>query len=307
MLTRKELLLGVGLDMALGDPQWIPHPVRGIGFIASHAERLFRKTALPLRLSGALFALAVVGVSLACVRLTLPAARLYWIYSLLACRDLDLQSASVIHALDREELQTARDRLSFIVGRDTAHLEETEIARAVIETVAENASDAVVAPLFYLALGGPLAMALYKVINTLDSMVGYRNERYREFGWFSARADDLLNFVPARLTALLVWLVALLPGFSARRSAFITLRDGNSQPSPNSGYPEAAFAGALGVRLGGLNYYRGVPSLKHYLGDAQRPLDRSLYRRTRTLLYGSTVLMAALLCMLPARKRELCR
>jgi adenosylcobinamide-phosphate synthase len=151
--------------------------------------------------------------------------------------------------------------------------------------------------LFYLALGGTAAMAAYKAVNTLDSMVGYRDERYREFGWFSARADDIANWIPARLTAALVWLVCLLPGFSLTRSIRITLRDGASQPSPNAGYPEAAVAGALGVQLGGLNYYRGVASEKAKLGDPERPPDAGVFRRLRLILYGVALIAAAGACV----------
>jgi adenosylcobinamide-phosphate synthase len=290
-----ELLAGVGLDLALGDPRWLPHPVRGFGRIATFAERVWRGTRLPLRLSGILFWFSTVGLAVAIVRLTLPWAAVYWIYALLACRDLDMEASRVIAALKRDDLEDSRHKLSWIVGRDTAGLAEPEILRATIETVAENLGDAVVAPLFYLALAGPLGMAAYKAINTLDSMVGYRNERYRDFGWASARIDDVVNYVPARLTAVLIWMSALLPGFDARRSFRITLRDGGSQPSPNAGYPEAAVAGALGVRLGGLNFYQGVASKKAYLGDAVVPLDRGAFDKVRTLLYVSEGLCVVLI------------
>jgi adenosylcobinamide-phosphate synthase len=288
-----ELLAGVALDLVIGDPQWLPHPVRAIGWLATTAERFWRGTGLPLRLAGVLFWLTVTGVSAAAVWLTLPWANVYWIYALLACRDLDVEATRVIRALEREDIPDARLKLSRIVGRDTETLAEPEILRATIETVAENLSDGVIAPLFYLAIAGPVGMAAYKAINTLDSMVGYRNDRYRDFGWASARIDDIANFVPARIAALLIWLAALIPGFNAPRAFQITLRDGASQPSPNSGYPEAAAAGALGVQLGGLNYYRGVPSRKPTLGDAIVPLTRAAFQRTRILLYASEGLCVA--------------
>jgi adenosylcobinamide-phosphate synthase len=215
----------------------------------------------------------------------------YWIFSLLALRDLDFEAALVIRALRRQNIPEARRMLARIVGRDTGSLDEPEILRATIETIAENLSDAVIAPLFYLALGGPVAMAGYKAINTLDSMTGYRNERYREFGWAPARMDDAANFIPARLTALLLWIAAGLLRYDTRRSVAVTLRDARSQPSPNSGYPEAAVAGALGIRLGGLNYYQGVASRKPFLGDGERSLDLAAYARTRVLLYSSSLLM----------------
>jgi adenosylcobinamide-phosphate synthase len=282
-----ELLAGAGLDLVFGDPQWLPHPVRAIGWFASRAERFWRSTGIPLRPAGALFWVSVVAVAGFAVWLTLPWANIYWIYALLACRDLDVEAGRVVHALEHADIPAARTLLSRIVGRDTATLDEPEILRATIETVAENLSDGVIAPLFYLAVAGPVGMAVYKAINTLDSMVGYRNDRYREFGWASARLDDIANYVPARLAALLIWLAALIPGFRARQALRITLRDGSSQPSPNSGYPEAAAAGALGVQLGGLNYYLGVPSRKPTLGDPLVPLTRSVFQRVRVLLYAS--------------------
>jgi adenosylcobinamide-phosphate synthase len=295
-----ELIAGVGLDLVLGDPRWLPHPVRGFGRLVTFAERVWRGTGLPLRLSGILFWISTVGLAVVIVRLTLPWAAVYWIYALLACRDLDVEAGRVVAALKRDDLEDSRRKLSWIVGRDTAGLAEPEILRATVETVAENLGDAVVAPLFYLALAGPLGMAAYKAMNTLDSMVGYRNERYKEFGWASACLDDIVNYIPARLTAILIWVSALLPGFDARRSFRITLRDGGSQPSPNAGYPEAAVAGALGVQLGGLNFYQGVPSRKAYLGDAVVPLDRGAFDKVRTLLYVSEGLCVVLIlgCLL---------
>jgi adenosylcobinamide-phosphate synthase len=223
-----------------------------------------------------------------------PWISIYWIFTLLAIRDLDFEAALVIRELRRRDLAAARRMLARIVGRDTVALDEPEVLRATIETLAENLSDAVVAPLLYLGVGGPAAMAAYKAVNTLDSMVGYRDDRYREFGWASARLDDVANYIPARLTAVLVWICSGLLRYDVRRSVGVTLRDARSQPSPNSGYPEAAVAGALGVRLGGLNYYRGVASRKPYLGDIERPLDLAAYARARRLLYGSSLLMVAL-------------
>jgi adenosylcobinamide-phosphate synthase len=297
LVTAPGLLTGVALDLALGDPQWMPHPVRGIGWLARVLEGPLRATGLPLRLAGLLFWILVVGSTAAAVWVTVRPGyvwcSVYWIWSLLACRDLDVESGRVIRALSGNDLPEARKWLSWIVGRDTATLDEPEVIRATIETVAENLGDGVIAPLFWLAIGGPVGMAAYKAVNTLDSMVGYRNERYCEFGWASARMDDLANFIPARLAAVLVWIAALLPGFDAQRAVRVTLRDGGSQPSPNSGYPEAAVAGAMGVQLGGVNYYQGKPSLKATLGDAVRPLERGVFGRVRVLLYASEGLCVA--------------
>ena len=297
--TVPELLAGVVLDLAIGDPQWLPHPVRGFGWIVARLERIWRATGLPLRIAGALLWVSAVGIGSGAVAATMiwlprPWITVYWIFSLLAIRDLDFEAALVIRELRRGDLEGARRMLGRIVGRDTAALDEGEALRATIETISENLSDAVIAPLFYLALGGPVAMAAYKAVNTLDSMVGYRNKRHREFGWASARLDDAANWVPARLTAGLVWVCAMLLRYDARRSVAVTLRDARSQPSPNSGYPEAAVAGAIGVRLGGLNFYQGVASRKPFLGDGGRAPDLAAYAQTRRLLYGSSLLMVAL-------------
>jgi adenosylcobinamide-phosphate synthase len=277
----------------------MPHPVRAIGWLISASEKKWRRTGLPLKFAGVLLCGSVVLITTSLVWLTLPWANVYWIYSFLALRSLDAESNAVVRSLERGDIETARSQLSMIVGRDTAHLDEPEILRAVIETVSENMSDGIVAPLLYLALLGPAGMAAYKAVNTLDSMVGYKDERYRDLGWASARLDDVLNFVPARMSALLVWIAAALTGMNVLRSFRITLRDANSQPSPNSGWPEAAFAGALGVRLGGTNVYRGITSHKAHLGDPIRPISIACYQRSRALLYVSSVLLvlAIALCM----------
>lgn len=296
-VTSRELLAGVTLDLACGDPQWLPHPVRAIGKLAEWAEGCWRKPQVPLSLAGGLFSISVVATTACVVKAAPRFLRTYWIYSFLACRDLDVQARHVISALDKNDLAEARRRLSFVVGRDTAELSEREIVRAVIETVAENLNDGVIAPLFYLALGGPVGMAVYKAVNTLDSIVGHRNETYREFGFVSAKMDDLANFLPARISAFLVCCAAaFVPGLSAVRAFRTTLRDARSQPSPNAGFPEAAVAGALGVQLGGLNFYAGVPSRKATLGDSITELDARAYKKVRVLLYAVEAMFVAALC-----------
>jgi adenosylcobinamide-phosphate synthase len=299
--TPVEVLIGVSADLSFGDPKWMPHPVRWFGSVAVVLEDVWRATGLPLRIAGVLFWITAAGLAAGFVTATLlliprPWAHAVWIYVLLAARDLDHHALAVIRELERDDLPAARAAVARIVGRDTADLDEPEILRATFETVAENLNDGVIAPLFYLALAGPAGMALYKAANTLDSMVGYRNERYREFGWASARIDDVLNFVPSRLSAVLVWAAAGLPGFRFRRSIVVTLRDAHLQPSPNSGYPEAAVAGALGVQFGGANFYGGVPSRKQFLGSADRPLTPAFYPRVRVLLYVPTIAAAAVVC-----------
>jgi adenosylcobinamide-phosphate synthase len=290
-MTRWEFGAAVALDLALGDPRWLPHPVRAIGWMIAKGEVLVRRSGVPLRLGGVVLCSGVMAITAGVVHATLPYANIYWAYSFLALRSLDFEATKVIRTLEAGNLPAARKQLGMIVGRDTAHLDEAGIVRAVVETVSENFGDGVVAPVFYLALLGPVGMAVYKAVNTLDSMVGYKDERYRELGWASARLDDVLNFIPARLAALTVWSVAGLVRLNSVRSVRVTLRDAQKQPSPNSGWPEAAFAGALGVQLGGTSMYKGVVSRKEHLGDPRRALDSSMFGDVRRLLYASAFLL----------------
>jgi adenosylcobinamide-phosphate synthase len=209
----------------------------------------------------------------------------------LAARSLQQESALVADALGGGDLAAARKSLSFIVGRDTADLAEPEIWRGAVETVAENSSDGVIAPLFCLMLGGPVLGLAYKAVNTLDSMVGYKNETYLLFGRASAKFDDLANWLPARLTGLLIVMAAPAAGLSAAGAWRIMRRDGRNHSSPNSGIPEAAVAGALGVQLGGTISYFGRPVAKPTIGDPRRPLDRRAWQGAVRLMYGAELLL----------------
>jgi adenosylcobinamide-phosphate synthase len=248
------------LDLALGDPEWFPHPVRWFGLLTQIGERCLRPfTRGPVSeiASGALLtgSVALIGWAMGRPKNVVWQVMLAW--NVLATRSLLNEAHAVIGALEANNLDVARHRLARIVGRDTAHLDQTEISRAVIETLAESACDGIVAPLFWLAAGGvPCAMS-YKAINTLDSMIGHREYPYRYFGRAAARLDDAANFVPARLTALGIVAAAKLEGLDARRAQRIWRRDGNNHASPNAGQSEAAMAGALGVRLGGASAYDG--------------------------------------------------
>lgn len=310
-----QILLAFLVDLALGDPPAMPHPVRLFGFLIAQGERLVRKIALSNR---ALFCGgAVVAVMLTCgvfagawtfIRLlghASPAAAsivaVYLAYSTLSVRGLADAGTTVVTHLQNKDLAQARSSLAMIVGRDTDTLDEPEILRAVTETIAENCCDGVVAPLFYLSVGGVPAAIAYKAINTLDSMIGYKNERYFFFGKFAARLDDVANFIPARLTAILVTVAAYCLRLNARDALRATWRDARLQPSPNSGYPEAAFAGALGIRLGGLNFYAGKSSQKAYLGETRRPLSLDIFPEVRRLFYVTSSSMFAMAFLLSAR------
>jgi adenosylcobinamide-phosphate synthase len=270
------LALGFLLDQVLGDPPGWPHPVRGIGRLISLLESPLR-AGLPPRLAGIILLLLVTAATGGAVWGILWLAGLVhpWlqlgvavllVYFGLAARSLAREAAAVLQACAVEEWPEARRRLGRIVGRDTAELPPEEIYRACIETVAENTTDGVLAPLFFAALAGPVGLWVYKAISTLDSMVGYRNEKYRYFGWASARADDVASCLPARLTWLLLSLGALLTGNRARTAFATGWRDGRKHPSPNAAWAEATMAGALGVQLGGPSTYGGVLSDKERLG-----------------------------------------
>ena len=298
------VLAAVLLDLLLGDPRWLPHPVVAIGRLISLLEGWLRRLLKHERLAGALLLALTVGITCFAGFLVLKGAYFispyagfavaaFFAYSCLAARSLHAESLAVVAALEAGDLHEARRRLSFIVGRDTAELDETEIWRAVVETVAENSSDGVIAPLFYLMLGGPLLALAYKAVNTLDSMVGYKNERYIRFGWASARCDDFMNWLPARLTGLLMVMTAPLAGLSASGSWRIMRRDGRNHSSPNSGIPEAAAAGALGVRLGGTNRYFDQLVEKPTIGDPLKPLSLDSYRGVVRLMYGSEMILVA--------------
>jgi adenosylcobinamide-phosphate synthase len=301
-------MLAYVADLAFADPPWMPHPVRLFGWLIATAEkvsRAFAHSERALLLAGAFVAFLVgtgtgIGTWLALkgVNKLSPlagaVAAIYLAYTTLSVRGLDQAGREVVNHLRNGRLENARSSLALIVGRDTKDLDEPEILRAVIESVAENTSDGVVAPLFYLALGGVPAGLAYKAINTMDSMIAHKNERYLYFGRGAARLDDIANFLPARLTALLVTVAAFLLNMSWRKAFHTALRDGRLQPSPNSGYPESAFAGALRIQLGGVNSYDGEQIQKAFIGDPERRLTLDLYSSVRRLLYATSTLMVAL-------------
>lgn len=274
-----QIILALLLDVMLGDPRWLPHPVRLIGGLALRSETGWRRLLGSGRLAGMATVLVVLTVTGGLGWLLLRGAgrldprlgdlaAVLLLYTCFAARDLLLHSRRVYRALAAGDLVEARQRVAWLVGRDTANLDRAGVVRAGVESVAENGSDGIVAPLFWAAVGGPLAALLYKAVSTLDSTFGYKNERYRQFGWAAARLDDLANLIPARLTGLGLVVSALLCGQDWRGAWRIYRRDRGNHASPNSGHPEAAVAGALGLQLGGVSSYFGQPVVKPTLGDA---------------------------------------
>jgi adenosylcobinamide-phosphate synthase len=281
------------LDWIAGDPEWFPHPVRLMGRSIEIAETLLRRPGQSHRrelaagatLTASLVAVAYLGTAKASAW---PAAELLLGWTCLASRSLVDESLAVIHALEREDLPLARQRLARIVGRDTQALSDTEIHRALIETLAESACDGIVAPLMYMAIGGvPLAMT-YKAINTLDSMIGHADERYFYFGKAAARLDDLANYLPSRVTAFSIAIAAgSLSGFR------IWWRDGRKHKSPNAGQPESAMSGALRVRLGGENTYAGEPIAAPLIGAEFEPPHLHHAKRALNLVIAVSLLTAS--------------
>ena len=297
------LLTGFLLDCLLGDPQRSPHPVRLMGRGIASYDRRFRKGGNRRTdfVSGMVLALLLTAVSFLVPFFLLRL--LYGIHILLGvaveallcylvfgARDLVDESMRVYRALKEDNLPDARKALSLIVGRDTDRLDEESTARAAVETVAENLTDGVIAPMLFMLVGGAPAGLLYKAINTMDSMIGYRNAQYEYFGKFAARLDDVANFIPARVAAFFLLPAAALTGHSAKNALRIYRRDRRNHKSPNSAQTESAFSGALGISLSGPNYYRGVLVDKPPIGDASRPVSPEDIRRTCKMMYVAAVL-----------------
>lgn len=296
------------LDIVVGDPEFLPHsahPVRWMGRLIDFLERALTRFTRNGRLSGVLLAtivlasvLAVSGglmylaYGLSTVLFLMVSIYLGW--SVLSVKSLGREASGVMESLKRDELKTARHRLSRIVGRDTEGLARPDVIRAVVETVSENTSDGVVAPLFYLAIGGPVLAVTYKAINTLDSMVGYKNSRYRELGWFSARLDDWANYMPARITAALMVVSSRLLGLDSKRAFQVLKTDGRLHASPNAGLPQAAVAGALGIRLGGPASYFGQAHEKPYIGQGTMEVEEPMVEATLGVMRLTALFMLLL-------------
>ena len=265
------------MDLLFGDPRSLPHPVRWMGKAIELCEPGFRKIPVPRQLGGTLFCaflVAMTGISAAGLLYLVqwihpwlkPCLEVILVYFCISIRSLEDAAMEIHGCLLQNRVGEARKKVAMIVGRDVTHFDEEGISRAVVETVAENLVDGVLSPLFFAAIGGaPLAL-MYKMVNTLDSMVGYKNERYMDFGKASARLDDVLNFIPARLSIPIIALATHILSGRGRRCLKTAVLEGVNHSSPNAGYPEAAFAGALAVKLNGPNYYNGQLVDKPYIG-----------------------------------------
>ena len=297
------------MDLTLGDPGWLGHPVVWIGKAIAFLERkvyglrftVYGKGLNHKKIAGAILTIIVAGGSFLIAWTVITIAyKLYpalglivtiWgAFTTLSTRGLGQGGERVYLALEKKNLKLARKRLSEIVGRDTKNLRKEGIIRGTVESISENTIDGVVAPLFYLFLGGvPLAFA-YKAINTLDSMVGYQNRKYKDFGWAGAKLDDIANYIPTRLGGILISLGAFLFKKDGKSAFRIMFRDGGKYHSPNTGLSQGAMAGALGIRLGGVNYYRGKKIVKPYLGHPKKKLSLIYIKESINLMYLTSFL-----------------
>ena len=302
-----QIIFAYILDLIIGDPKWLPHPIVLIGKAIEILEKDITKVITNKKVAGIILVFLVAAGTYFFIFILIGlAARLHWIFGVivsiyfifvsLSVKDLAIETNRVYASLNRNNLSLARKNLSSIVGRDTKDLNEREIIRASVETVAENTVDGIISPLFFAFIGGaPLSMT-YKAVNTLDSMVGYKNKRYIDLGWASAKLDDIANFIPARISITLIPLASFISGKGFRNSLRVILRDRKKHASPNSGIPEAAFAGALGIRIGGADYYDGKLVEKSCIGDAEKPIELLDIKASIRIMYACSALSIVFGC-----------
>lgn len=309
------MILGYVMDLVFGDPYWFPHPVRFIGKLISKTEKFIRKHAKSeksLKYWGILMWLVPVVTTALVTTLIVKIASFnkyveifvsaFIIYTTLSTKCLKDEATKIYNVLETGDIKKSRVQLSYIVGRDTTNLSQSEIIRATVETVAENTVDGTISPMFYGFLFGPVGAMTYKAINTLDSMVGYKNDKYLNLGCVSAKLDDVANFIPARLTAIFMPLGAFLCGMNGANSFKIAIRDRKNHKSPNCAFAEGAAAGAIGVQLGGTNIYFGQEVYKPTIGDKKRELENYDIVRMNKLMYATTanalLILSVLFCIM---------
>lgn len=302
MTAIMPIIIGFVIDSFIGDPYNLPHPIRLIGRLISKLEKFIRKRFRNLHAGGVFLALTVIFISA-----VVPFFILYFYYRLniifgiliegifcyylIAPKCLRNESMKVYSAIKIKDTEKARKAVSMIVGRDTQCLDESGIIKAAVETVAENTSDGVTAPIMYMSLGGAVFGFIYKAVNTMDSMIGYKNDKYINLGRFAAKLDDAFNFIPSRLTAAVMILSAYILGMNGKNAFRIWKRDRRKHASPNSAQTEAVCAGALEIRLAGDAYYFGKLHKKEYIGDDIRPIENDDIRRANKLMYCTSIIV----------------
>lgn len=293
------LIFGYILDLILGDPYNFPHPIRLIGNLITYTEKLLRKLFKNELLSGILMLIIVTGISVIIPTLILKIAyKIHLIvgiivesimcYQMLATKCLKDESMKVYNSLKDGDLELSRKNVSMIVGRDTKNLDTTGVTKATVETIAENTSDGIIAPMLYMAIFGAVGGFFYKSVNTLDSMIGYKNDKYLYFGRASAKTDDILNYIPSRISAIIVILASAILKLDYKSAFKIWKRDCRNHPSPNSAQTESAFAGALNVQLAGDMYYFGKLHHKQTIGDDIRPIQIEDIKIANRILYTTS-------------------
>ena len=307
------LLIGFSIDLLIGDPRGLPHPVIGMGklivFLEKKLRSIFPKTPLAEKTAGAILWFIVAAVSAAvpwiilhfCGKISLAlrvAAEGLMCWQILAIRDLRTESMKVFQKLEKGNLPAAREAVSMIVGRDTERLDEEGIIRAAVETVAENTSDGIIAPMLFMALGTAPAGFFYKAVNTMDSMLGYTDPPYTNFGWFPAKADDICNYIPSRLSALMMLAAGFFQRLDVRNGWKIFRRDRYRHTSPNAAQTEAVCAGLLRVQLAGDAWYHGILHKKQFIGDPLREIVKEDIPRVCFLEYLTALLMLVISCIL---------
>lgn len=311
VLRLSAIVIGFCLDLILGDPRWMPHVVRLMGKLIQGLENLLRGSITNEKMAGILLVILASGIPFfitILIRVILGYASQWLVfifdillsYQLLAAKSLRDESMNVYYALRKKDILASRAAVSMIVGRDTENLDETGITKAAVETVAENTSDGVIAPIIFLALGGTPLGVFYKACNTMDSMVGYKNEKYISFGKAAAIWDDVLNFIPARLSGILMCISAFISGFNGSRAFEMFRRDRRKHKSPNAAHTEAACAGALGIQLSGDSVYFGKLTPKPTIGDPIREVACRDIPRACGLMYTTSTLALLIFCAVPA-------
>lgn len=313
MTTVAAIATGFIMDLLLGDPRGLPHPICLIGRLIDVLEKGLRRISgenpSNLLVGGAVLAVAVTGAAFIVPWFILRMAEAaspklafileaFMFYQIFATKCLQAESMKVYDKLRTEGIEAARKQLSFIVGRDTADLNEEEVTKATVETVAENTTDGIVAPMLFMFLGGAPLTFLYKAVNTMDSMVGYRNEKYLYFGRCAARLDDLLNFLPARLAGVLMIAASYFLAYDYKGACRIFLRDRNNHLSPNSAQTEASCAGALNIELGGGHFYAGRFVPKQTIGEAVKKAELNDIKKANNLMLVTSVLSLALMALI---------
>jgi adenosylcobinamide-phosphate synthase len=294
------------LDLIFGDPTWFPHPIRFIGWIIKKLEnRLYRENkkysdaqlkyrGLLLLIFSVLIVIIPVYIVLIILKENIPflyhMLNVYLLYSAFATRCLASEAEKIYKSLKNDSKSESRAKIAMLVGRDTDNLSKEEIIKATVETTAENSVDGILSPMFYAFLGifagiPAITVYIFKVVSTLDSMVGYKNERYKDFGYFSAKLDDILNYIPARLSLIILPFAALFTGHNPWRTFKTGFRDRKNHLSPNCAYPEGAFAGALGIKLGGTHRYKGKEVYKPGIGDSIKKPDDIYIRKAKNMVY----------------------